>query len=243
MTVFDGSRLLFERAMREDRGRFAAVRDARVFVYWPHGLGDWTHLAAIAPLLEPSNAYAIARFGDDYSALLEGHPQLRPLRSGVRAPGDGAEGGARHLGFEPAPSQGRPREGPAARAARRRSARLRAERAAVDGLSGDRGAHRLSVSHQSAQSRALAGAPRTAGIVRSRASAYEHDRFRRVRANSSQTRRRLGAFAPPGTRLCVLSRAGVTAARKNWGDGSEARAFVANLAPRGSALAGHFDGG
>ena len=37
---------------------------------------------------------------------------------------------------------------------------------------------------------------------------------------------RLAAFAPPGTKLCIVSRAGVTAARKNWGDGSEARAFV-----------------
>ena len=40
------------RAMREDRGRFAALRDARVLIYWPHGLGDWVHFGAIAPLLE-----------------------------------------------------------------------------------------------------------------------------------------------------------------------------------------------
>ena len=28
-------------AMREDRTRFAALRDRRVLVYWPHGFGDW----------------------------------------------------------------------------------------------------------------------------------------------------------------------------------------------------------
>ena len=34
---------------------------------------------------------------------------------------------------------------------------------------------------------------------------------------------RLAEFAPPGTRICVVSRRGVTAARKNWGDGRGAR--------------------
>jgi hypothetical protein len=37
---------------------------------------------------------------------------------------------------------------------------------------------------------------------------------------------RLARFAQPRARLCVISRAGVTAARKNWGDATEARAFV-----------------
>ena len=36
----------------------------------------------------------------------------------------------------------------------------------------------------------------------------------------------LARFAPPGSKLAILSRTGFTAARKNWGDGSEARAFV-----------------
>ena len=40
---------------------------------------------------------------------------------------------------------------------------------------------------------------------------------------------RLAEFAPPGSRLGVISRSGVTAARKNWGDGREARAFVATM--------------
>ena len=74
----------FARAMREDRGRFAALRGARVLIYWPHGLGDWTHLGAIAPLLEPGNAYAATRFGDDYSSILEGQTSIAMLPSGMR---------------------------------------------------------------------------------------------------------------------------------------------------------------
>jgi len=50
---------------------------------------------------------------------------------------------------------------------------------------------------------------------------------------SEATRRlvdqRLAELAPPGTSLCVVSRTGVTASRKNWGDGSEARSFVAAM--------------
>ncbi len=34
-------------AMREDRGRFAALRNARVLIYWPHGLGDWVTFGAV----------------------------------------------------------------------------------------------------------------------------------------------------------------------------------------------------
>ena len=63
--------------LREDRGRFAALRDKRVLIYWPHGLGDWVHFGAVAPLLEPSNVYAITRFGDDYVALFEGQRDRR----------------------------------------------------------------------------------------------------------------------------------------------------------------------
>jgi hypothetical protein len=56
---------------------------------------------------------------------------------------------------------------------------------------------------------------------------------------SAQTQQRVDAalaeFSPPGTRLAVISHRGVTAARKNWGDGSEARAFIAAMR-RGSPL-------
>jgi hypothetical protein len=86
--------------MREDRGRFASLRGERVFIYWPHGLGDWVHLGAILPLFEPSNEYAIARFGDDYSCILERNLYVRVLRSGVRVLGDGSLFGTKHLGLE-----------------------------------------------------------------------------------------------------------------------------------------------
>src|SRR5580693_2233037 len=86
--------------MREDRGRFAALRDRRVLIYWPHGLGDWVHFGAVAPLLEPSNSYAMTRFGDDYVSVMEGNASVEPLASGLRSPSDGAGAGARHLGLE-----------------------------------------------------------------------------------------------------------------------------------------------
>src|SRR5579871_6799658 len=87
------------RAMREDRGRFAALRDARVLIYWPHGLGDWVTFGAVAPLLEPSNAYAIARFGDDYVSVMDGNAIVEPLHSGVRQIGDGGAFGKPHFGL------------------------------------------------------------------------------------------------------------------------------------------------
>ncbi|HEY2553762.1 MAG TPA: hypothetical protein VGI15_00805, partial [Candidatus Cybelea sp.] len=85
---------------REDRGRFAAVRDARVLIYWPHGLGDWIHFGYVAALLEPSNTYAITRFGDDYVSVMENNAIVAPLYSGVFRPNDGSELGAQHLGLE-----------------------------------------------------------------------------------------------------------------------------------------------
>ena len=41
-----GTRRCVLPAVREDRGRFAALRDARVLIYWPHGFGDWVHFGA-----------------------------------------------------------------------------------------------------------------------------------------------------------------------------------------------------
>ena len=76
--------------MREDRGRFAALRPRAVLIYWPHGLAIGYILAAIAPLLEPSNVYAITRFGDDYVSIMEGSSPVAPLFSGARAPSDGS---------------------------------------------------------------------------------------------------------------------------------------------------------
>lgn len=83
----------------ERRGRFARLHDANVLIYWPHGLGDWAHLSRIVGLLEPSNRYAVTRYGDDYVALFEGNPYARPIYSGTRAISDGSPYGARHFGL------------------------------------------------------------------------------------------------------------------------------------------------
>lgn len=84
----------------ERRRRFAALRNERVLIYWPHGLGDFVHFGYVVPMLEPSNAYGITRFGDDFVHLYDGAIGITPVFSGVSAIGDGAAQGARHLGIE-----------------------------------------------------------------------------------------------------------------------------------------------
>lgn len=222
-------RIAFPRAMREDRGRFARVRGARVLIYWPHGLGDWTHLGAILPLLERSNAYAVTRFGDDYVSLMEQSPYVRPLAGGTRAPGDGAASGARHFGLDLRRLNGNAAEadvpGPLAGQIREFApgVLLWTDYPETEGRTGfpfhtkARNLARLLVSPERLASFDLAQ-PLTNSVDFSAGPEIQ----RRVNE-------RLAAFAAPGSRLCVLSRAGVTAARKNWGDGSEARAFVERL--------------
>ena len=82
----------------ERRGRFAQLTNRNVFVYWPHGLGDWAHLGLILPFLERSNRYTVSRYGDDFVALFDGNAYASPLYTGVRAISDGSDAGARHLG-------------------------------------------------------------------------------------------------------------------------------------------------
>ncbi|MEO6834481.1 MAG: hypothetical protein ABI231_01050 [Candidatus Tumulicola sp.] len=222
-------RALLGRAMREDRGRFAGVRDARVLVYWPHGLGDWTHLGAIAPLLEPSNAYAIARFGDDYSSIMEGNRYFTPLVSGVRAPGDGADRGARHLGLDLRRLHGGSVEAAlpppldSAVLAFAPDVLLWTDYPETEG----RTAYPF---HTKARNlaRMLVRAERLASFDLANPLPNTID-FSVPLQTQERFDERLAALAPPGTRVCVISRAGVSAARKNWGDGSEARAFVETL--------------
>lgn len=215
--------------MREDRGRFALVHDARVLIYWPHGLGDWTHLGAILPLLEPSNTYAVTRFGDDYVSLMERNPYVTPLASGSRAPGDGAALGARHFGLALRRLNGNGAEAvvPVPLAGQIRTfapgALLWTDYPETEGRTGfpfhtkARNLVRLLVSPERLASLDLAKP-----LPNSLDFSVSPEIQRRIDE-------RLATFAPPGSRLCVLSRAGVTAARKNWGDGSEARAFVERL--------------
>ncbi|MBV8372631.1 MAG: hypothetical protein JOY69_05170 [Candidatus Eremiobacteraeota bacterium] len=220
------TQILLTRAMREDRNRFARVRDSRVLIYWPHGLGDWAHLGAVAAMLEPSNTYAIVRFGDDYGSMMEGNRYLTPLQSGMRAPGTGAELGAAHLGLD-------------LRRLRGGSATLRLPSpldAQVRAFSPDvllwtdypetegRTAYPF---HTKARNlaRLLVAPQRLASFDLSQALPNSID-FSAPPQTQQRLDERLASFAPPGTRVAVLSRAGVTAARKNWGDGTEARAFV-----------------
>ena len=216
-------------AMREDRGRFAALRDRRILIYWPHGLGDWVHFGFIAPLLEPSNAYAITRFGDDYVTLMEGNGIVVPILSDVRAPTDGSECGARHLGM----TQRRCNGG---------NVRLELPEPIAKGLRSfapdallwtdypeTEGNTRYPF-HTKARNlaRLLVPAQRLASFDLSVPLKNSID-FAPDPEAARLVDERLAAFASPQHRLGVISRSGVTAARKNWGDGTEARAFVTGM--------------
>ncbi|MGA2760480.1 MAG: hypothetical protein ABSF08_09205 [Candidatus Cybelea sp.] len=221
-------------AMREDRGRFAALHGRRVLIYWPHGLGDWVHFGYVAPLLDDSNAYAIARFGDDYVSMLEGSPLVRALFSGVPAPGHGAELGAANLGLTlrqcggkdvqlkiPAPlSQAVSDFAP--------DSLLWTDYPETEG----RTAYPF---HTKARNlaRLLVRRERLARFDLSQPLQSAID-FTAPEVTQLRFDERLARVLPKGKRLCVISRAGVTAARKNWGDGSDARAFVAALQRRAS---------
>ncbi len=222
-------------AMREDRGRFAALEEKRILIYWPHGLGDWVHFGVLAPLLEPSNRYAITRFGDDFVSVLEGNPLVQELFSGVRTPDDGADLGARDLGLELRHCGGK-------------DVRLQISDSLFQAVSQFAPDHVLWTDYPETEGRTaypfhtkarnlarlLVAPRRLASLDLSQALPAAID-F----AGSAQMQRRfddrLSHLVAPGERLCVISRAGVTAARKNWGDGSEARAFVASLRRRSTA--------
>lgn len=211
--------------MREDRGRFATLRNERVFIYWPHGLGDWAHLAAILPLLEPSNAYAIARFGDDYSSLLEGNPYVRVLPSGALRLGDGASFGAKDLGLVQGRLNGTkqrvvvpdPLAGELAGFAP--SAMLWTDYPETEGRT-------PFPFHSKARNlaRLLVAPERLAAfdIARPLATTIEARADPELQAAVDE---RMQRFAPAGTRRYVLSVRGYTAERKNW-DLAQARRFV-----------------
>jgi hypothetical protein len=216
-------------ATREDRGRFAALRERRVLIYWPHGLGDWIHFGVIAPLLEPSNAYAITRFGDDYVSVMEGNGLTKPLFSGVLRPDDGSALGTRHFGLRLKGCNGR-----------RVIAQLPSPLSdAVTSFGPDtllwtdypetegRTAYPF---HTKARNlvRMLVRPERLAELDLSTPLRNTID-FAAPPSTQQRLDERLLQFAPPPSRLGVISRSGITAARKNWGDGSQARAFVAAM--------------
>jgi hypothetical protein len=219
-------------AMREDRQRFADLRGARVLIYWPHGLGDWVHLGAIAPLFEQSNTYGITRFGDDYASVMEGNRFLSPLRSGVRAPGDGSERGAAHFGLTLSACNGgrvsltlpEPLDEEILRFAP--EALLWTDYPETEG----RTAYPF---HTKARNlaRLLVRRERLQGFDLSQPLPSTID-FSVPGDVQRRVDERLARFAPPGSRIALVSHAGVTAARKNWGDGSEFAEVAAALAQR-----------
>jgi hypothetical protein len=217
------------RAMREDRGRFAALRGARVLIYWPHGFGDWVHFGVVAPLLEPSNSYAVTRFGDDYVSLLENNALVSALLSGTRAPGDGSDFGARHLGLNLKRCDGRcvslkvPVPLGEAVADFAPDVVLWTDYPETEGMT----AYPFH-SKPRHLARLLVRPERLAAFDLSLPLTNAID-FTASPDIGRLVDQRLAPFAPPGTYLCVISRTGVTASRKNWGDGGEARAFVAAM--------------
>jgi hypothetical protein len=223
----------FDRAMREDRGRFAGVRDARVVFYWPHGLGDWVHLGVLAPLLEPSNEYAVTRSGDDYVAMLEGQTLLRPLYSGILAPSDRVDGEPPHWGLRLSSLRGGPATAQLAQAHAETVRGFAADallwtdypetegRSAFPYHTKMRALARVLVTPQRLQQFDLSQ-PLTNAL-----------NFSAPAGVLANVERRLREFAPPGTRIAILSRAGVTARRKNW-SASQAERFVRELRARDS---------
>jgi hypothetical protein len=216
-------------ALREDRRRFAALRDRRVLIYWPHGFGDWVHLGYLLPLLEGSNAYAVTRYGDDYVSVMDGNSIAEPLYGGIAAPDDGARAGAAHLGLSLRRCNGR-------------AVMLRAGEPLAD-----------RIAHFAPDALLWTDYPETEGrtaypfhtkarnlarllVTPQRLGAFDLSQPLRSAVNftppsavQQRVDERLAQFAPPGSRLCLVSRSGVTAARKNWGDGREAREFAALL--------------
>ncbi|MGH7737481.1 MAG: hypothetical protein ACREMP_06395 [Candidatus Tyrphobacter sp.] len=213
------------RAMREDRGRFAALRDERVFVYWPHGLGDFAYLGVLLPLLEPSNRYALARFGDEYCALLDPNPHAEVLTSGTRAPSDGSEFGCAHFGLDLRRLDGREREIAVPEplgehlAAFGPTAMLWTDYPETEGRT-------AFPFHTKARNlaRALVARERLATFDLTTRLPAAVD-FGVCAELQRLVDERLRTFAPPGAHIYVLSTAGYTAPRKSW-EPAQARAFV-----------------
>lgn len=216
-------------AMREDRGRFAALRESRVLIYWPHGLGDWVHFGVIAPLLEPSNTYAITRFGDDYVSIMEGNQLIEPLTSGVRGPSDGAALGAAHLGLSLERCSGRmcdlevPAPLDAAVTEFAPQGLLWTDYPETEG----RTAYPF---HTKARNLArFLVRPERLGRLDLASPLQNSIDFNASERTQHGLDARLVQFAAPATRLGVISRSGLTAPRKNWGSEADARAFVARM--------------
>jgi hypothetical protein len=213
-------------AMREDRQRFAALRDRRALMYWPHGFGDWVHLGYLLPLLEPSNRYAVTRYGDDYVSVMDGNSIAAPIRSGILRPGDGAREGAPHLGLSLRRCNGKPVVLHLAESLGANVAGFAPDTLLWTDYPETEGRTAYPFHTKARNLARLIVAPqRLADFDLSEPLQSAID-FTAPPQAQQRVDARIAQFAPPGTRLCVVSRRGVTAARKNWGDGSEALEFA-----------------
>ena len=200
----DDSRGWACRAMREDRGRFAALRDARVLIYWPHGLGDWVHFGDVATAAGAVQCVCDHAFRRRLRER-DGRKRAGSSRSSAACVlrSDGAALGAPHLGLTLAAvrrtrgvrSSFPPRSTYAVTASRRRRA--------LDRLSRNGRADGISVSHQSAQPASTAravrsGSPRS--ICPRRLRNVDRLSARRPATHGRSTNG-WREFAPPGARL------------------------------------------
>lgn len=90
------------RIITHDRGSFAKTRNAKVLIYFRHGLGDWVTLSYILPLLDRSNRYWITRFGDDYTSVMQSSDYVTPIYLGSNTIqcGDGKAYHNQHFGMD-----------------------------------------------------------------------------------------------------------------------------------------------
>jgi hypothetical protein len=164
--------------------------------------------------------------------VLEGSPIVRALSSGVRAAADGAELGAAHLGITLRECGGK-------------DVRLRVPFPLSQDVLDFRPDALLWTDYPETEGRtAYPFHTKARNLARmlvrpERLATFDLSQplrsaigFAAPEETCRRVDERLARVLPKGKRLCVISRAGITAARKNWGDGSEARAFVAALRGR-----------
>lgn len=222
----------------ERRGRFARVQHKRVLIYWPHGLGDFAHLATVLPFFERSNAYAITRYGDDYVALMDRNAYVTPVYTGVRAISDGSDAGARHLGVDFKRIDGRVRTISVPRL-EEAFERMQFEAVLYTDYPEREGRTRFPY-HTKARAllRDLVRL-RPGDLVRLQRPLQSTLAFEVEPALQSAVEQRLRTFLERGERLMLLTHSGHSAARKNWdsGEADVLRALAGAHSPRWKVLA------
>lgn len=98
------------RVYNPDRAGCDRIKNSNIFLYWPHGFGDWVFLGYVLPLLGNGNRFWISRFGDDNVSLFEGSPDVTPVYTGHNRCNDGEPYGNRHFGLLRDSFDGSPKE-------------------------------------------------------------------------------------------------------------------------------------